>query len=1376
MTIPVVCDDCFYQFQAPDKALGRAIKCPECGSAVRVSKPDDATARRSAPTQKKRSTQKDSDSTRPIPRPTRKSRPVLVASVLLSVVAVISLSALGITLFVKQRARQNSIQELTNADEAIRLQAVKDLGDDALPELVERLKDPDPNVRRQTLQLLRGLGSKAGAASDDIAALAKDSEITVQKEVAKTLASVVADKNALVDKLASLLSLDDETISQEAIPLLQNIPGEQVSSLLLDVVRTKQVPLQKAAVAALAVRPRPSAEVVNVLETAEKNAQEEDLKEAIGGTLLRWGVLTDLELQRVVQLLTGERPNEKRQIGAVLTDPKYQLTKDGETKEIRQITQATDQALQDRIAACQALANCSPKSATGLKALIWALIADVLDVKIAAADALGNFGDLSALALPALARERESSLATVRNQMLKDKTRLPQTTTYMLNAEGEVISINGGIPIRDKDMLEKINREQEAAEWKNKYQPLLEKLNTSLDEALRRSDPTKKLQEICNQITGKDSTDETRLQAIDEISRLPSAQRLAFLDPLLSVYFDYYSHPSSEQLRQNYRKHCQAVLNAADNTLTEDLQKQLRSGDKTERALAVMMLDVLQRTDAVPLEVVVDLFKEALKSSPTDGYAVVYLRNRFNLDPVPRIVDWLKGRSDDIRPAVPLLATIVMSPRRANLLIRRDAWLLLTRTDKTAAIQSAGSLLESATKTERGEKPGREANEVVNDMLEPIASFGKDAQELSPVLERIGGDGLEQQVKLLTVSALVSAMPREIIQKLFHLSCTSSQGRFGGVQLQSTGEPLPVFLQAFERIGSPAAAWLVETVKQRNYGSDRLTHAMTILAKMNPEHVSPFVMDLIGEVNRKGGPHSPPLNTERLLETITRLPNLPPDTLDKLIEATIDAYNSSQIGLANGPIGNNRQRLKRNEFAPNGNGTVSSNFKPNIPAGISGLAETIRTNDRRDILVRSLADKVQSKSRGALLILAALGRDGREAVAALSQIATSEGESPERWFAIYTLGSIGPDAKESVPKLVSLFKSDKSFNQSHRIALQSLLEISAEDAVAVLTSLLRRPSRSSDADEVRQAAIGFAPSLRPFAEDLVPLLTTDIRNDKLSPMAQTASARLLRSIDPPRAVEIFAADFAADLKTVKLKKGKDILPEAAYAQISMLVECGQDGANPVPHLLQIATDKTPFGLMWAREDLSDENEIATVQSDYPELYETMREQSADNNERMNHDKAVRDCRVTAWRALAILPPDNAALSEAFASVTQDLIGTGGTKPDKPSQNADDSANLRRRQYVCYEAARTLAVVVPDVAADRFVEILTRDDLSNDTLRPVARKLIRLLAEKPGLDAKARPVLEQISKSSNAHPQLVATCRDCLKLISTRTPVQNQKRD
>jgi len=1235
MAISVVCEDCFYPFNAPEKAQGRAVKCPECGSVVRVPKPDvaEAVAVESAPLSQKRSPRKA-----PSPKPATeqappKARPVFRVGVLIAVVAALGVGGLGITWFARQRARQQSIQELSSADDAQRLQAVSELGDGALPVLVDRLNDPDPNVRRQALQLLRGLGSKAESARDDIARLAKDPEIDVRKEVAATLAAVVTDPNARVDQLATLFALNDEAISRDAISLLQNIPGERASSLLLDAVRSDKVPLQQTAVAILAGRTLPSAEAVTVLQAAEKNAQDETLKQAIGETLRHWGVLTDQELLRVVQVLTGDRPSERKQMSAAILNPAVGLGIEGAQQDIRQIREATDQAVQDRIAACQTLASCTPKTPAGLKALHWALITDVPEVKIAAADALSSFGDLAAATVPTLAEERRVSHVTISNQLLADRARTPKVTQYTLNAAGEVIGVNGG-RVPDQKALDDWERERNMREWKEKGQPLLEKLNASLDEALRRSDPTKKLQGICGLMTGKDATEETRLQAIDEISRLPSAQRLAFLDLLLAIYFDYYSHPTSEQLRQNYRKRCQTVFNAADSTLMDDLRKQLQSGDKTDRALAAMMIDVLERQNDVPIDAVVGLFKESLKSSPTDGYAVDYLHNRFNLDPAPRIVGWLNGRSEDIRPAVPLLATIVASPRRADLLVRRDAWLLLARTDKAAAIRSAAPLLESAT--EAGAKRDSSANTVLNDMLEPIASFGTEAKDLSPALERIAGTDLEQQVKLLTTSALVSADPQPIIQRLYILSLrpTGAPG--------AAGKSLPVFLQAFNRIGRPAAGWLVKAVQKREYESGSVSHAMTILAKMDPEHVAPFTMDLVGEVNRKGGLQNTLLNTEQLLATVTRLPNLPADALDTLTKGTVEVYNSHIVQFAHGSSGKERRKFKRNEFAPKDDAKDNSAFVPFLPAAISGLADTIRAHEKRELIVRGLADQAKSKSQGALLILAAVGKDAPEAVAALSQIAVSDGESPERWLAIYALGRIGPDAKESVPKLVSILKSEESFRTYHQIALQSLLEISAEDAVAVLTSLLRRPSRSSYPEQVRNSAIAIAPGLRPFADTLVPLLAADIRNDKLSTTAQIASARLLRHIDPPHAVDVLAAEFASNLKTLRQKKGKDIFPITAYEQISLLVECGQEGANSAPHLLQIATDQTPFSLVWARQEIGDAIEIETVKTDYPELYEAMQERSADINERMTHDLAVRDCRVTAWRALAMLPPDNTA--------------------------------------------------------------------------------------------------------------------------------------
>ena len=93
----------------------------------------------------------------------------------------------------------------------------------ALPDLVESLQDPDPEVRRISATVLGSFGADAKAAAPGLNANLVDPSPEVRRAALKALASVETDSGAIAPRFAHLLKDPDEGVRTDAAQVLRNL-------------------------------------------------------------------------------------------------------------------------------------------------------------------------------------------------------------------------------------------------------------------------------------------------------------------------------------------------------------------------------------------------------------------------------------------------------------------------------------------------------------------------------------------------------------------------------------------------------------------------------------------------------------------------------------------------------------------------------------------------------------------------------------------------------------------------------------------------------------------------------------------------------------------------------------------------------------------------------------------------------------------------------------------------------------------------------------------------------------------------------------------------------------------------------------------------
>src|SRR5262249_8228937 len=117
-------------------------------------------------------------------------------------------------------------------------------------------------------------------------------------------------------------------------------------------------------------------------------------------------------------------------------------------------------------------------------------------------------------------------------------------------------------------------------------------------------------------------------------------------------------------------------------------------------------------------------------------------------------------------------------------------------------------------------------------------------------------------------------------------------------------------------------------------------------------------------------------------------------------------------------------------------------------------------------LLEVLGDEVADVRLNAIQTVNSVGA-GKEAVAAVSRLLRDENWQVQQQACLF-LQSLGPDAKEAVPALISAVKAKKKDNHGQRmqaVITLGYIGLAAKDAVPTLTELLR----SDDSDLVNSA-------------------------------------------------------------------------------------------------------------------------------------------------------------------------------------------------------------------------------------------------------------------------------------------------------------------
>ena len=121
-------------------------------------------------------------------------------------------------------------------------------------------------------------------------------------------------------------------------------------------------------------------------------------------------------------------------------------------------------------------------------------------------------------------------------------------------------------------------------------------------------------------------------------------------------------------------------------------------------------------------------------------------------------------------------------------------------------------------------------------------------------------------------------------------------------------------------------------------------------------------------------------------------------------------------------------------------------------------------------LIHALHAKKAERRRDAALALGAMGPDAKDAVPALIDVLKTDSDHGVRLFAAASLGAIGPDARDSVPALIDALKADSDI-VVRRTAASALGAIGpdAKDAVPALLDVLK-----TDGDELVRYCAGLS--------------------------------------------------------------------------------------------------------------------------------------------------------------------------------------------------------------------------------------------------------------------------------------------------------------
>ncbi|WP_406698648.1 HEAT repeat domain-containing protein [Singulisphaera sp. Ch08] len=997
------------------------------------------------------------------------------------------------------------------------LQRIGPANKEAIPALLEALKEASPNTGSQVLQILQRLGSAARDAAPDLIALTTSKNFNLREQVLQTLRQLGPLPKKVVPQILAAIKESDPNFRSQLIPLLGQLGTESKATIPALVAMLKE-PAQNVRL-----------QVLQVLQQIAPQAPKETAT-------------------ALVEAVKGKDANVSTQATRMLE----QLGANGETTATAVVELLKDPLPANRLQATRILSQIGPAAKSATPALIDALRDKDNSVRAGAVQALGKMGP-----------EVVAGLASSLKELLEDAD-----PTVRINAL-TILTTNLGskATISDPSYLE--------------FAKVPElNLGEAPIELSDDSHPDVRLQAIQTLVRlGRDRAIVAalmdRLDDSDRLVRLRAAQALAFapdgsdeakagLRVLVSLLKE--NHPDIRSQAAGTLGHLGTRASAEIPALTERL-KDSELAVRYQVALALCQMGTVGRKTATPV-----LIEAAKQGEPSVRLGAITALRRMGaaeskltlatLLDLLRSSDFsLSSQAGDLLAQLGPLANAAI-PELTEMLkdenpsFRSQAARVLSRLGPAGTKAAASPLVQML-----GEDDANSRNQAIG-MIQSLS--GADLSPAVPFLiEMIGTSDQNAQSQAAQALGQIgpaskAAIPalREMLenaQSVYRLQAAQAIVRI------TPGQDEPFLLDILVGLLHDSQAYVrlqaANTLIQMGPAGFKrgLPSLLEMLQSSQPSSYYPSLQSL-GQL--RGA------EAKQVVPTLIALLDYPDATLRNQAANTL-----GQIGAEAKPaipaLAAQLAKTSDPSFGPTLARTLGLLGSESVPALTAALKTT--TGTTQILVIHTLGRIGPAAGPAAPALIDLLGNDdaslraaaftsltaiGLDAVAPLAA-RLGDDDAPGRLLVVKCLGRLGSGAKEAVPALTLALKDKEPLVRAAAAGSLDLIDGDRQSAIIgpVLAACL-----TDDNVSVRRAAVAVLARLDPLPPALVPDLAAALKNeDGLTRLhAATALARLPEQSD--QAVAALADLLDDPLVRLRSLAALDQLGPAAKGAAPRLIE------------------------------------------------------------------------------------------------------------------------------------------------------------------------------------------------------------------------------